>query len=225
MKSAVAIRHVAFEDLDYFESVLENAGYWVRYYDVGIDDLKTLLSEDPDLRFILGGPDRSVRRRSLPFLSDELALIKAQLEMDRPLVGMCLGAQLIARSLGSRVYPGPAKEIGFAPIELTKAGHGSCLKHFAGTRLLHWHGDTFDLPHGANRLASTAICQNQAFSYGVNAIAFQFHPEAGGGGFERWLIGHTVELSALGIDVSELRKEWLELSDDLAPRAKACLKD
>jgi GMP synthase (glutamine-hydrolysing) len=225
MKSAAAIRHVAFEDLGYFESVLEDAGYWVRYYDVGIDNLGILIGEDPDLLFVLGGPIGAYEEDRYPFLTDELALIRTRLEANRPLVGICLGAQLIARSLGSKVYPGRAKEIGFAPIELTEAGYVSCLKYFAGTRVLHWHGDTFDLPSGATRLASTSICENQAFSYGTSTIAFQFHPEAGGNGFERWLIGHTMELSTLGIDVNQLRREWHELSEDLATRAKACFQD
>jgi GMP synthase (glutamine-hydrolysing) len=225
MKSVAAIRHVAFEDLGYFESVLEDAGYWVRYYDAGVDDLKILIEEDPDLLFVLGGPIGAYEEDRYPFLTEELALISARLEANRPLVGICLGAQLIARSLGSKVYPGRAKEIGFAPIELTEPGYESCLKHLAGTRLLHWHGDTFDLPSGAIRLASTSICRDQAFSYGTNTIAFQFHPEAGGNGFERWLIGHTMELSTLGIDVNQLRREWHEASEDLAARSKACLKD
>jgi GMP synthase (glutamine-hydrolysing) len=107
-------------------------------------------------------------------------------------MGICLGAQLIARAAGARVYPSGVKEIGFAPITLTEAGCDSCLAAFADDPLtLHWHGDTFDLPEGATLLASTPGCRNQAFSLGPTVIGFQFHPEAGGPGFERWLIVAT----------------------------------
>ena len=101
----------------------------------------------------------------------------------------------MARALGSRVYPGPAKEIGWAPIALTAAGKQSVARHFEGTPVLHWHGDTFDLPTGTELLASTTICQNQAFRYGHHGIAFQFHPEGSARHFERWLIGHAAEIA------------------------------
>ena len=93
-----------------------------------------------------------------------------------------------------------------------------------GARVLHWHGDTFDLPAGALRLASTRVCENQAFSYGDNAIGFQFHPEMGSTGFERWLIAHTVELTVANIDVNELRRNYELVRFDLESRARECLR-
>ena len=130
----------------------------------------------------------------------------------------------MARSLGARVYPTSQKEIGLFPVDLTPEGNNCCLASIRDAAVLHWHGDTFDLPKGAVRLASTRICENQAFCYGRNALGFQFHPEVGAKGFERWLIGHTLELTIAGIDVNRLRSEHESARFDLEKRARACLR-
>lgn len=221
-KSAIAICHVGFEDLGAFASVLDAFGYRTRYLDVGIDNLAD--SQGADLLIVLGGPIGAYEDDIYPFLSDEVEILRDRLAHSKPTLGICLGAQLMARALGARVYMGPAREIGFAPIKLTAYGQASCLAPFAESPVLHWHGDTFDLPEGARLLASTSICANQAFSYGPNALAVQFHPESGGVGFERWLIGHAFELSVAKIDVPALRSMNASLSDALASRAHECLE-
>jgi len=100
------------------------------------------------------------------------------------------------------------KEIGIAPIELAPEGRGFCLSPLEPERLvLHWHGDTFDLPEGATRLASTALTPNQAFARGPRVLGLQFHVEAVPSRFEAWLIGHTGELTTERIDVAALRRE------------------
>lgn len=220
LKTAVAIRHLAFEDLGILEPILERAGFKVHYYDVGIDELWTLEPVKTNLVIVLGGPIGAYEDHKYPFLVEELELLERRLAADRPTLGICLGAQLMARALGARVYPGPAKEIGFMPIELSEAGKQSPLAALGTTPVLHWHGDTFDLPEGAEHLASTDVCQNQAFSKG-NALALQFHPEAGGAGFERWLIGHTLELSTADIDVARLRADSLTCGPALADNGSA----
>lgn len=224
MKNVLAIRHVAFEDLGSFEPLLAARGYALRYADAGLDDLAALDPEAPDLLIVLGGPIGACEEDTYPFLRDELALIERRLARQLPLLGICLGAQLIARSLGARVYPAREKELGFAPIALTAEGARSCLHPYAadGT-VLHWHGDTFDLPRGAVRLASTAICENQAFSYGPAALALQFHIEAPAQGFERWLVGHAHELSSLGLSVPSLREQAGNLAPALAAKAARTL--
>lgn len=219
-KTAVVIRHLAFEDLGHFAPVLAESGYRIHYCDVGLDPF----DEAADLLVVLGGPIGVYEEDKYPFLTDEIKRIEARLATQRPTLGICLGAQLMARSLGACVYPGPAKEIGFAPLALTEAGRASCLAPFAGKPVLHWHGDTFDLPAGATLLASTEICEQQAFSYGRNAIGFQFHPEAGAAGFERWLIGHACELSAAGKSIPSLRADHERLAPQLAAPAQACLR-
>ena len=222
MKWTKVIRHVAFEDLGSFTKPLEDAGFRIDYHDVGPDDLETLEPDAPDLLIVLGGPIGVDEQARYPFLKRELQIIERRLETGRPLMGICLGAQLIASAAGARVYPCDEKEIGFAPIELTNAGRASCLIPFEHDPItLHWHGDTFDLPVGAERLASTAQCENQAFSMGPNVIGFQFHPEADTSRLEQWLIGHTVELAAARIDVPWLRAEALKHRDTLARKARS----
>lgn len=223
LKTAVAIRHLAFEDLGCFEPVLTRAGYKVHYYDIGIDELWTLEPVKTELVIVLGGPIGAYDDDKYPFLRDELDVLEERLSAGRPTIGICLGAQLMARALGARVFPGREKEIGFAPLTLTEGGRASCLSMFDNEPVLHWHGDTFDLPDGATRLASTAVCENQAFAFGRNAIGMQFHPEAGADGFERWLIGHAIELSQSGKSVQALRDEHLALAPGLQGRAAQCL--
>lgn len=207
MKTAVAIRHVAFEDLGTFEPVLERAGYAVSYLEAGVDDLAS--SATADLLIVLGGPIGAFEDRTYPFLVDELRVLERRLAAARPTLGVCLGAQLIARSCGKKVYPGQAKEIGYAPIVPTPEGRRSCLAHLqdAGWQVLHWHGDTFDLPAGATLLASTSTTENQAFAIGSQVLGLQFHMEAEPSKMERWLIGHACELSAAGIDICRLRSD------------------
>ena len=106
----------------------------------------------------------------------------------------------MAKALGSRVFKGPVKEIGWGRIDLTGEGNASCLKGLQGEEavVLHWHGDTFDLPRGATRLASNHNYENQAFAYGDSALALQFHLEADPWQLEEWYVGHSVELAAAG---------------------------
>lgn len=225
LRTAVAIRHVPFEDLGAFAGPIEEAGYTIHVYDAGVDELWTLDPVKTELIVVLGGPIGAYDEDKYPFLSDEISLLERRLAAGRPTLGLCLGAQLMARALGARVYPGPAKEIGWAPVALTHAGRAGPLRHLEGGPVLHWHGDTFDLPDGAERLASTPLCENQAFAYGRSALAFQFHPEAESNGFERWLIGHAVEIAAAGLSVATLRADTDRLAAYAAARGRACLAD
>lgn len=222
MKSAVAIRHVHFEDLGAIAPAIHAAGYEVHYCDVGEQDLSSLDPLKMDLLIVLGGPIGVCEEQSYPFLNDEIAVLERRLAAGRPTLGICLGAQLMARAAGARVYPSGAKEIGFAPITLTEAGRASCLASFEEEpTTLHWHGDTFDLPAGALRLASTSLCENQAYSLGPNAIGFQFHPEASTRTFEKWLVGHAAELSAACIDPASLRSSAKRYGAELERKANA----
>jgi GMP synthase (glutamine-hydrolysing) len=222
-KTCAVIRHVAFEDLGSFETTIIESGYQVRYVDVGLDDLDSIAPKAPDLLVVLGGPIGVYEQDRYPFLKTELRLIGERLQARRPTMGICLGAQLIANALGSKVYPCSQKEIGFAPLSLTPEGQRSCLSAFEHAPVLHWHGDTFDLPAGAVRLASTTVCLNQAFALGREIIGFQFHPEAGARGFERWLIGHSAELGAAAVDVSGLRDTALSLAAAQQRRSSDCI--
>ncbi|MXO64577.1 glutamine amidotransferase [Altericroceibacterium endophyticum] len=217
LKTAVAIRHVPFENLGTFEQPLVEAGYKLHYYDIGVDELRTLEPVKTDLVIVLGGPVAVYDTGNYPFLVDEIALLTDRLAENRPTLGICLGAQLMAAALGARVMPGEEKEIGFAPLTLSEAGAQGPLAQLADVPVLHWHGDMFAMPKGADRLAETPACSNQAFALGSNILGLQFHPEANCARIERWLIGHACELAAAGLDLSVLRAD--------AARYGAALRD
>jgi GMP synthase (glutamine-hydrolysing) len=219
-RSAIALRHVAFEDLGLLAPVLEREGWDIAYREASMDDLDDASLRDADLLVVLGGPIGVYEADSYPFLAGEMALIEQRLSRDLPVLGICLGAQLMARALGARVYPGPVKEIGWGRVELTGEGAASCLSPLQedDAAVLHWHGDTFDLPDTAQLLASNQHYQNQAFAHGRNALALQFHLEADPHGLEQWYVGHAAELGHAKMSVAALRAEtvfsrWLgELS-------------
>jgi len=206
-KFCLAVRHVAFEDLGLLEPLVASRGYQVRYHDAGVDpfDSTTLLA--PDLVIVLGGPIGVYERDAYPFIADEIAAMAARLAAEKPILGICLGAQLMAAALGAGVAPGPRKEIGWAPLTLTADGCKSALAALGATPVLHWHGDNCQLPAGCLLLASTAPCPVQAFARSPSQLALQFHLETEPARFESWLIGHTVELGKAGIDPNKLRKQ------------------
>ena len=140
-------------------------------------------------------------------------------------MGICLGSQLMANALGSRVFAGPHKEIGWGQVTLTNEGSASCLAPLADADavVLHWHGDTFDLPDGAARLAWSYIYDNQAFAYGQQVLALQFHVEADPRSLKQWYVGHSVELAAAGISVADLRSATAKAADRSAPRRNRSL--
>ncbi|MFT3821125.1 MAG: glutamine amidotransferase [Rubrivivax sp.] len=220
MRTAVAIRHVHFEDLGTLEPLLRERGCAVQYVDATVDDLPTLDVLGADLLVVLGGPIGAFDERSYPFLQDELALVHRRLESGRPILGICLGAQLMARALGAEVYALGHKEIGFGPLALTDAGRASPLDALGDAPVLHWHGDQFDIPPGAARLAGTEIGANQAFAMGDRVLGLQFHLEADTRSIERWLVGHACELGQAGIDPCALRKQSHDHGARLAVAAR-----
>jgi GMP synthase-like glutamine amidotransferase len=147
MKNAVAIRHVAFEDAGTLEGVLADRGL-----EAGVDDLSP--ARDADLVVVLGGPIGIYEVDRYPFLKQELATIETAVKKGVPAIGICLGCQALAAVLAACVYPGKQKELGWDEMTLTKEGKASPIGAIDGIRVLNWHGDTFDLPTGATRLAS-----------------------------------------------------------------------
>lgn len=226
MKSALVVRHLAFEDLGSMAPVLEAEGYEVQMIEAPLHPLASLDVMSADLLIILGGPIGAFDGALYPFLVDELELIRQRLDSGKPLLGICLGAQLIARVLGANVAAMGHKEIGFAPVTLTDAGRNSVLAPLAqGTPVLHWHGDQFDIPAQAVALAATDACPHQAFSLGNQVLALQFHLEVAPQMLEAWLVGHANELHQQGIDPRELRAQAQELGCTGAQVASVILTD
>lgn len=204
-KTVAALRHLAFEDMGLIEPFLIQRGWQIRYFDVGVDNLFVKEVRYADLLVVLGGPIGAEEENSYPFLTDEVHLIKERLANQRPILGICLGAQLMARALGASVQPMSNKEIDYSPVKLTESARKSPLVHIGNQPVLHWHGDQFSMPQGVESFASTAECPHQAFLIGSHAMAWQFHLEVDARRIEQWLIGHCCELSQMGVDRQHIR--------------------
>ena len=225
MKTALIIRHVAFEDLGTLEPLLREAGYFLEYREAGWHDVAGIDPLSPELMIVLGGPIGVYELTEYPFLRDEMALLERRLKAEKPVLGVCLGAQLMAAALGAHVYPGAnGKEIGWSRL---LPGRQTAAFPFMrpllenDVEVLHWHGDTFDLPPHAAHLAASRQYLHQAFAHGRRALALQFHPEVTARGLERWYIGHACEIAGQpGLNVTALRGESLRK----APRLEAAAR-
>ena len=210
---AVVLNHVAFENLCSLEAPLRERGFAIQTVDVATARFPLPQAESCDLLVVMGGPIGVYDRQEYPFLTSEIACIAARLAARRPVLGICLGAQLMAAALGARVYPGAhGAEIGWAPIEAATGHQADPPEWFApllapGLAVFHWHGDTFDLPLGALHLAKTERYMNQSFAVDNFALALQFHPEVTATGLERWYVGHACELHHAGISPVKLRAD------------------
>jgi GMP synthase-like glutamine amidotransferase len=162
-----------------------------------------------DMLVVMGGPMNIYEEAKYPWLAGEKAFVAKAIDADKPVLGICLGAQLLADVLGGNVSKGTQPEIGWYPVELTPAGHAHPL--FAGfpTRFtaLHWHGDTFSIPPGATHAASSAACANQAFAYhGSRVVGLQFHLEETRGSLTELIGGAGDEL---------VEGDWITAADEL----------
>jgi GMP synthase (glutamine-hydrolysing) len=172
----LAFRHVPFEHPGSIGSTLEKHGFACRYADLFADPKVPADWESAAALIFMGGPMSA--NDDLPFIREELKLIERAVAASKPVLGICLGAQLIARALGAKVYRNHTKEIGWAPVcWRPEARQDPLFRGFERPEVLfHWHGETFDLPAGAVWLASSAACAHQAFRVGP-AYGLQFHLE------------------------------------------------
>ncbi|MCB1756104.1 MAG: type 1 glutamine amidotransferase [Gammaproteobacteria bacterium] len=170
------LQHVPFEGLGSIEVWLQNAGYEVsssRFY----ESWELPRIEDIDLLVVMGGPMSVNDEANHPWLVEEKKFIGRAIQSGKPTLGICLGAQLIASSTGGRVYPNPAGEIGWFPVRTVANENTAAFRFPQEVEVFHWHGETFDLPAGAVRLAESEACKNQAFQLGEHVIGLQFHLE------------------------------------------------
>lgn len=213
MRRILVFQHVPYELLGTLNPQLKQAGFRIRYVNFGREPEATPDISDYQGLVILGGPMSADDDARYPHLATEVRVIREALERDLPVLGICLGSQLLARALGARIRRNPVKEIGWYTVTPTPAGQQDRLiGRFGGPRrIFQWHGDTFDLPHGATHLASSEFCSHQAFRYGEKAYGLQFHLEVDQPLIERWLTvpAHRRELATLEgvIDPDAIRTE------------------
>lgn len=170
------LQHVPFEGLGSIESWLQNAGYEIsstQFFNSGA--LPEI--EEIDLLIVMGGPMSVHNGSEHPWLLKEKAFIRNTIEAGKPVLGICLGAQLIADSMGGEVFPNPVKEIGWFPVGAVENESTLLFQFPEETEVFHWHGETFSLPKGAFQIAESKGCKNQAFQIGSNVIGLQFHLE------------------------------------------------
>lgn len=176
---AHCLQHVPFEGLGAIGPWLAAAGHTVtctRFFETA--DLPHV--EDLDFLIVMGGPMSVNAEIEFPWLAAEKAFIGSTVAAGKRVLGVCLGAQLIAGAMGARVYPNTCKEIGWLPVQGVPAPAGAPFRVFefpSSAEVFQWHGETFDLPAGAFRLATSAGCRNQGFQLGKSTIGLQFHLE------------------------------------------------
>jgi len=172
------IRHVEFENLGSIETWLSSQGHAVTCTRMYANDPLPRLDQF-DWLIVMGGPMSANDDATLPWMAPEKEFILATIDARKPVLGVCLGSQLIAAALGAKVYPNAQREIGWFPIQRTDEARPHPFGELFPDQIdvFHWHGDTFDLPNGAVRLASSAACLNQAYAYSNHVLALQFHLE------------------------------------------------
>ena len=227
MRRLLVFQHVPYEILGNLDPLLRTAGFRIRYINFGRQP-----EAQPDISryhglIVLGGPMNCDQYEKHPHLLTEIELIRQAIGDGKPVLGICLGAQLIARALGARVMANQTKEIGWYELNPTSAGEKDPLfSHFESSQMIfQWHGDTFEIPDDAVHLASSPQCKNQAFRYSDNVYGLQFHLEVDEPMIRRWL--HTPAMAdeaiALGGDdypdaVSTATREHIDHSISLGNR-------
>lgn len=222
MKRALIVRHVPVEGIAGYREPVEAAGYRIDRADVADPGFATLDFAEPDLLILMGGPMSVYEQDRHPWIASLLGRLSQRLERDRPTLGVCLGSQMIAAALGARVYGGPHKEVGYSALTIRHP----LLRRLEGVPVLHWHGDTFDLPEGTEWLASSALYENQGFRRGANLLALQFHAEMGRDErFDSWVDAWPHDVAAVGTSAERLRADHAAFGPPSLAAGQATIAD
>ncbi len=187
---ALIVYHKTKQDLGTIKEMLEKRGFTLDYRFGEDDELPKISENSHDLAVFLGGPMGVYESGEHPYLLNEIDYIQRRLKADKPLLGICLGAQLIAQSLGGDVYKGAqGREVGWCDVQINGAGLKTPMRHFdpSKTKIMQAHQDTFDFPKGAELLGSSDMYNTQAYRVGGKVMATQFHPEADQHILDYWL--------------------------------------
>lgn len=228
MKTAYIIDHVTRDTSGTIGQILRREGFSCTNIASNADGVAELDALAPDLLVVMGGNLGVYQADDYKFLYEELKILEKRLAADKPVLGICLGAQLIAKALGANVYMGEnGSETGWHELEVTAEGHETAARHLdkSITKVVQWHGDTFDLPSGAIRLARSALYENQIYSYGHAAIATQCHPEVCPRKVEDWLVGDADSVHKGTLDIHKVRKDTEEYGDILVAQTDKFLLD
>ena len=202
MPEILVLQHQTCEPLGTIESALLRANHSIRYVRTQNGQAVPKSVESSAGLIIMGGPMGVYEQDRYSFLGDEIRLIQHALTRDIPILGVCLGAQLLAAALESPVRPGHKKEIGWHPVTLTPEAAGDSLWRDIPTPFtgFHWHGDFFERPHGAVSLASSALTPCQAFRFGTAVYGLQFHLEVTEAMIQDWIVTFAGELTESGTE-------------------------
>ena len=215
--SVLIIKNVAAEGPGTIELFLRNNGIPSRTVEGYREALPS--GDEFEVLIMLGGPMSVNETDIYPYIAAEEGLVREFIEGGKKVFGVCLGAQIMAKALGAKVYPGREKEIGWHEIELLGEGlrdplmgklaihprTGDFCRRF---KVFHWHGETFDIPVGAERIAQSDLYANQAFRYGTGAYAFQFHIEVEKGTIYEWLKDEAVDMDVIRRETELLYEEY-----------------
>lgn len=199
MKNALVLQHVACEDMGAIGPLFKKAGYELTYLKIFKNQAVPASVKDYSAVVVLGGPMGVYEEDKYPFITKELHLIEDAIKRDVPLLGICLGSQLLAKAAGADVYKGNKKEIGWYKVRLTDSGAKDSL--MAGFpeefTVFQWHGDTFDVPEKGTNLAESELFPHQMFRVGKRAYGLQFHLEVTDKMIKDWLCVNDAELKAV----------------------------
>ena len=208
--------------------MLKSRGFEVKYFCSRNIDYKGLFAADPDLLVVLGGPMSVYDSDNHPWIAAEQQFVEERIESEKPLLGICFGAQMIAQALGAKVYAGPqGKEIGWSKITVNDQGAKTALRHLDGqfTHMMHWHGDTFDLPDGAVLLASSDKYKKQAYSYGDHILAMQCHPEVTPAKLKLWYASGEDEIAEVGQTMQAMQDDAAAYNETLSRQTAIFLNE
>jgi len=189
MPRLLVFQHVAHEILGTLDPLLRDAGFRIKYVNFERHPDAEPNLDGYDGLIVLGGPMNVDEVDKYPNLETEVNLIRRAVENELPILGICLGSQLLAKALCAKIRKNPEKEIGWYDISPTKEGENDPLisNFMQKEKIFQWHGDTFDLPDGAQLIASSPLCANQAFRFRESVYGFQFHLEVDKPMIARWL--------------------------------------